>query len=132
MAAHDLVADDRLGKRRRQVDHDVALPELEIHGREPVERGRELRTACHRHVERRKRLGAYGAGLLETVARLESGVSAAATVASYVSPRMCSGARSSLITSRSRSTATSGPLPPGASLALAGTVGQPPRTSIAE
>ena len=33
---HDLVAVDRLGEGGRQVDHHVALPEVEIHRRQPV------------------------------------------------------------------------------------------------
>ena len=73
MAAHDAVAFDRLGERRRQVDHDVALAEVEIHRRQPVERRRELaQPLADRHVERGERLRTDAAGFFEAVTRLET------------------------------------------------------------
>ena len=51
----------------------------------------------------------------------------------HVAARMLRAARSSVMASRSRSSATSGPDEPGASLVTsAGRVGQPPRTSSVE
>ncbi len=72
VAAHDLVALDRLGEGGGQIHHHVALPEREIHEREPVERSRELaQPLLDRHVERGERLRPDAARLLEAMARLE-------------------------------------------------------------
>jgi hypothetical protein len=38
VAAHDLLALDRLGGGSRKVHHDVALAEMDVHGGETVER----------------------------------------------------------------------------------------------
>ena len=72
MTADDAVAFHRFGERRRQVDHDVALAEVEIHRRQPVERGRKLtQPLADRHVERGERLRTDAAGFLKPVPRLE-------------------------------------------------------------
>ncbi len=73
VAPHHLVAVDRLGEGGRNVDHDVALTEREIHRDQAVERGRErAQPLAHRNVERGERLRTDAAGLLETVAGLEA------------------------------------------------------------
>ena len=72
MTAHDTVAFHGLGDRGRQIDDDVALAEVEIQRRQPVERSRKLaQPLADRHVERGERLRSDAAGLLEPVPLLE-------------------------------------------------------------
>ena len=72
IAALDLAVGDRLDEGGRNVHHDVALGEDEIHAQEPLERGFELLDAvADRNIERFQGLRADRAGGIEPVAQLE-------------------------------------------------------------
>ena len=134
MAAHDLAVLDGFGDGGGNVHHHVALAEREIHGGEPVERGRELAQPLrHRHIERGERALPDGAGLFEAVAGLEApdrgGEIGVEDVAAGVLGREIVGDGEPLAQQRH--------LRPGrrrarASRRPAGRVGQPPRTSSVE
>ncbi len=133
VAAHDAVALDRLGEGGRQVDHHVALAEVEIHRRETVERGRELaQTLADRDVERGERLRPDAAGLLEPVPRLETthrrrqrlvvGITSFLVGGKIVGQRETTAQQRHLVALGARRRAWRSPA----------TIGQPPRTSSAE
>ena len=132
VAAHDLVAVDRFGERGRQVHHHVALAKGEIHRGEPIERGPQLtQPLAHRHIECGQRLRPNASRFRQAVTRLEAPHPGGQRVVVDVAVGLV-GRRSSVMARRRRSSATSGPLDPGASLLLpGGSTGQPPCTSSA-
>ena len=73
IAALDLVVRDRLDEGGRNVHHDVALGEDEIHAEQALDRGFELLDArADRDVEGLQGLRADAAGRLQPVAQLEA------------------------------------------------------------
>ena len=72
IAALDFAVGDGLDEGGRNIHHDVALGEDEIHAQEPLERSFELLDAgADRHIERFQGLRADRAGGIEPVAQLE-------------------------------------------------------------
>ena len=73
IAPHHFVVLDGLGGRRRQIDHDIALPERKVHVFDALERGLDLPDPLlHGDIERGQRSRRYGAGRREAVAVLET------------------------------------------------------------
>jgi hypothetical protein len=72
IAALDLAVGDGFDESGRDIHHDVALGEDEIHAEEPLERSFELLDAgADRHIERFQGLRTDRAGGIEPVAQLE-------------------------------------------------------------
>ena len=120
IAPHHRVVLDRFGKRRRKIDHDIALSELEIHVFQPLERRLELPDPLlNRHVEGRERARGHGAGSGEAMAHLEM-PDRLGQRRHRTDPMPCRrrGPRSTIRRRRSRSSL--GPGTPSANLASAG------------